>query len=59
MGDKSCIFRISVELPEGKRPLGRTRPRWEDNNVMDLQNVGRGEWTGMIWLRIEKGGGFL
>ena len=31
--------------PEGKRPLGRPRPRWEDNNKMDLQEVGRGwDW---------------
>jgi hypothetical protein len=59
MGERSGIFRISVELPDGKRPLGRTRPRWEDNTVLDLQNVERREWTGMIWLRIETGGGFL
>jgi hypothetical protein len=59
MGERSGIFRISVELPAGKRPLGRTRPRWEDNTVMDLQNVRWGDWTGMIWLRIETGGGFL
>ena len=31
---------------EGKRPLGRPRPRWEDNIKMDLQEVGgdRGDW---------------
>jgi len=45
MGERSRISRISVELPEGKRPLGRTRCRREDNSVMDLQNVG---W-GMDW----------
>ena len=28
--------------PEGKGPLGRPRPRWEDNIKMDLQEVGRG-----------------
>ena len=28
--------------PEGKRPLGRPRSRWEDNIEMDLQEVGRG-----------------
>ena len=28
--------------PEGKRPLGRPRRRWEDNIKMDLQEVGRG-----------------
>ena len=32
--------------PEGKRPLGRSRRRWEDNIKMDLQEVGggRGDW---------------
>ena len=29
-------------MPEGKRPLGRLRRRWEDNIKMDLQEVGRG-----------------
>ena len=33
--------------PEGKRPLGRPRRRWEDNIKMDLQKVGRG---GMDWI---------
>ena len=44
--------------PEGKRPLGRPRRRWEDNIKMDLQEVGGagGEWS---WLRIWTGGGHL
>jgi hypothetical protein len=35
-----------VGKPEGKRPLGRPRRRWEDNIKMDLQDVGggRGDW---------------
>jgi hypothetical protein len=35
-----------VKQPEGKRPLGRPRRRWEDNIKMDLQEVGgsRGDW---------------
>ena len=33
--------------PEGKRPLGRPKPRWEDNIEMDLQEVGCG---GMDWI---------
>jgi hypothetical protein len=45
--------------PEGRRPLGRSRRRWEDNIKMDLQGVGRGIWTGLIWLRIRTGGGLL
>jgi len=31
---------VSVGKPEGKSPLGRPRGRWEDNNQMDLQEVG-------------------
>ena len=34
--------RVLVGKPEGKRPLGRPRRRWEDNIKMDLQDVGRG-----------------
>jgi hypothetical protein len=41
------MYRILVEKPEGKRPLGRPRNRWEDNIKMDLQEVGCGgmDWT--------------
>jgi hypothetical protein len=46
-----------VGKPEGMRPLGRPRRRWEDNIKMDLQEVGCGVWTGMGWLRIETSGG--
>ena len=35
--------------PEGKRPLGRTRRRWEDNSKMDLQDVVCG---GMDWIEL-------
>jgi hypothetical protein len=36
-----------VGRPEGKRPIGRPRRRWEDNIKMDLQDVG---WGGMDWI---------
>ena len=45
--------------PEGKRPHGRTRRRWEDNIKVDLKEVGCGLWTGSSWLRIGTGGGHL
>ena len=45
--------------PEGKRPLGRPRRRWEDNIKMDLEEMGRVMGTGWSWLRIETGGGRL
>ena len=34
------MYRVLVGKPEGKRPLGRPGPRWEDNIEMDLQEVG-------------------
>ena len=34
------VHRVLVGKPEGKRPLGRSRHRWEDNIKMDLQEVG-------------------
>ena len=36
------VHKVSVGKPEGKRPLGRPRRRWEDNIKMDLEEVGRG-----------------
>ena len=41
----TIIFSMEKK-PEGKRPLGRPRRRWEDNIKMDLQEVGRscGDW---------------
>jgi hypothetical protein len=43
------LYRVVVGKPEGKRPLGRPRPRWKDNIKMDLQVVGCGVWTGLSW----------
>jgi hypothetical protein len=45
--------------PEGKRPLGRSRHRWEDDIKMDLQEVGCGAWTKSSWPRIGRDGGRL
>ena len=41
------VHKILVGKPEGQRPLGRPRRRWEDNIKMDLGEVGRscGDWT--------------
>ena len=57
-GDESCIQGLAGRS-EGKRQLGRTRCRWEDNIKMDLQEVGWETRTGFIWLRIGTGGGLL
>jgi len=42
MEDRRGVYRDMVGKPEGKRPLGRPRRRWEDNIKMDLQEVGCG-----------------
>ena len=42
MGEKRGVFMVLMRKPEGKRPLGRPRRRWEDNIKMDLQEVGCG-----------------
>jgi hypothetical protein len=49
MGEKRGTYRILVGRPEGRRPLGGPRRRWEDNIKMDLQEVG---WLGMNWIEL-------
>jgi len=39
MCERRGVYRVLVGKPEGKRPLGRPRSRWEDNIKMDLQEV--------------------
>ena len=41
MGDRRGAYRVLVRRPEGRRPLGRSRRRWEDNIKLDLQDVER------------------
>jgi hypothetical protein len=47
MGERSGAYRALVGKPEGRRPLGRPRHRWEDNIKMDLGEVVWGD-TGWI-----------
>jgi len=49
MGERRGVCSVLVGKLEGKRPLGRTRHRWEDNIKMDLQEVGC--W-GMDWIEL-------
>ena len=49
MGEMRGVYRGLVDKPEGKRPLGRPRHRWEDNIKMDIQEVGFG---GMDWIEL-------
>ena len=59
IGERRDVYRVLVRKPEGKRPLGRPRIRWEDNTKMDIQEIGSGVWTGSSWLRIGTGGEHL
>jgi len=43
------VYRVLVGKPEGKRPLGRPKHRWEDNIKIDLQEEGCG---GMDWIEL-------
>ena len=59
IGEGRGIFQVLVGKPEGKRPLGILRHRWEDNIKIELQEVGCG---GMDWIeqaRIGRVGGHL
>jgi hypothetical protein len=42
MGEERGVYRVLVGKPEGRRPLGRPRHRWEGNSMMDLREVGCG-----------------
>ena len=54
MGERRGLYRVLVGKPEGKRPLGRPRHRWEDNIQIDLQEVRCG---GMDWIELAQVGG--
>jgi hypothetical protein len=49
MGERRGAYTALVGKPEGRRPLGRPRHRWEDNIKMDLREVG---WGGMDWINL-------
>jgi hypothetical protein len=47
LGESRGVYRALAGKPEGKRPLGKPRRRWEDNIKMDLQEV---LWRDMDWI---------
>jgi len=47
MGDIRIAHSILIGKPKGRRPLGRSRRRWEDNIRMDLKGI---EWEGVDWI---------
>jgi hypothetical protein len=48
-GERRGVYRVLARKPEGKRPLGRPRSKWEDNIKMDLEEVGYGS---MDWFQL-------
>jgi hypothetical protein len=48
-GERRGVYRVLGGKPEGKRPLGRPRCRWEENIKMDLQEIRCG---GMEWIEL-------
>ena len=59
MGETRGVYRVLVGKPEGKRPLGRRRSRWEDDITCIFSKWDVGVWTGSIWLWIGTGSGHL
>jgi hypothetical protein len=51
MGEERKVYKVLVGKPEGKRPLGRPRRRWEDRIRMDLREIGFG---GAHWIRLSQ-----
>jgi hypothetical protein len=49
MGEERKVYRVLVVKPEGKRPPGRPRRRWEDGVRMDLREIGL---RGVDWIRL-------
>ena len=59
MGEDRDVQRVLVGKPEGKRPLGRPRRRWEHNIKVDLEEVGGGRGDWMELAQVGTGGGHL
>jgi hypothetical protein len=49
MGEERKVYKILVGKPEGRRPLGRPRRRWEDGVRMDVREIGLG---GVDWIQL-------
>jgi hypothetical protein len=49
MGEERNVYRVLIGKPEGKRPLGRPRRRWEDGIRMDLREFG---WGSVDWIQL-------
>jgi hypothetical protein len=49
MGEERNVYRVLMGMPEGKRPLGRPRRRWEDGIRMDLREI---DWGSVDWIQM-------
>jgi hypothetical protein len=49
MGEEKIVYRVLMGKPEGKRPLGRPRRKWEDGIRMDLRENG---WGSVDWIQL-------
>jgi hypothetical protein len=58
-GEKKNAYRLLVEKPEGKRPLGRPRCRWGIMLGWILERWDGVMWTGLVWFRTGTGGELL
>jgi hypothetical protein len=50
-GEEKNVYRVLMGKPEGKRPLGRPRCRWENGIRMDLREIG---WGSVDWIQLAK-----
>jgi hypothetical protein len=57
MGEGRYVCRVLVRRPKKKRPLGRSRHRWEDNIKMNFREIGISgvNWIWLTWDRIQGG----
>jgi hypothetical protein len=49
IGEERNVYRVLMGKPEGKRPLGRPRCRWEEGIRMDLREIG---WGSVDWIQL-------
>jgi hypothetical protein len=49
MGEERNVYRVLMGKPQGRRPLGRPRSRWEDGIRMDLKEIG---WRSVHWIQL-------
>jgi hypothetical protein len=58
-GEERKVYKVLAGKPEGKRPFGRPRRRWDDGTRLDLREIAWGVWIRFDWIRTGTGGGLL